>query len=61
VLPFLRLRRGRPNRRENVTDWALEQFQARYESPQICKWDVFHYVYGLLHHPGYRSRFADNL
>jgi predicted helicase len=49
------------NRRENVTDWALEQFRARYPSQTISKWDVFHYVYGLLHHPGYRSRFADNL
>jgi predicted helicase len=49
------------NRRENVTDWALKQFRARYQSKKISKWDVFHYVYGLLHHPGYRSRFADNL
>jgi predicted helicase len=49
------------NRRENVTDWALTQFQARYPSVAISKWDVFHYVYGLLHHPGYRGRFADNL
>jgi predicted helicase len=49
------------NRRENITDWALKQFQARYGSEKITKWDVFHYVYGLLHHPGYRSRFADNL
>ena len=27
----------------------------------ISKWDIFHYVYGLLHHPGYRTRFAANL
>ena len=25
------------------------------------QWDVFYYVYGLLHHPGYREKFADNL
>src|SRR5882672_2990590 len=24
-------------------------------------WDIFYYVYGLLHHPGYRERYADNL
>src|SRR3954453_11583503 len=27
----------------------------------IDKWAIFHYVYGLLHHPGYREKFADNL
>jgi predicted helicase len=49
------------NRRENITDWALKQFRTRYTDKKITKWDVFHYVYGLLHHPGYRARFADNL
>ncbi|MGN6506830.1 MAG: type ISP restriction/modification enzyme [Tepidisphaeraceae bacterium] len=27
----------------------------------ITKWDIFPYVCGLLHHPGYRTKFADNL
>lgn len=27
----------------------------------ISKWDIFYYVYGILHHPGYREKFADNL
>jgi predicted helicase len=49
------------NSRENVTDWALEQFRGRYKDRKITKCDVFHYVYGQLHHPGYRTRFADNL
>ena len=48
------------NRRENITDWALEQFRARYES-EIDKWGIFYYVYGLLHHPGYREKYADCL
>ena len=30
-------------------------------SGDITKWDIFHYVYGVLHHPGYRTKFADNL
>lgn len=30
-------------------------------SPPIDKWAIFHYVYGVLHHPGYREKFADNL
>jgi predicted helicase len=28
--------------------------------PKIGKWDIFYYVYGLLHHPAYRTKFADN-
>jgi predicted helicase len=49
------------NRRENVTDWALDQFRTHYKNKKISKWDVFYYVYGLLHHAGYREKFADNL
>jgi predicted helicase len=49
------------NRRENITDWALDQFRAHYKNKKIDKWDIFHYVYGVLHHPGYRTKFADNL
>src|ERR1700694_5025355 len=47
--------------RENITDWALRQFQTQYQSKKIAKWDIFYYIYGLLHHPGYRAKFADNL
>jgi predicted helicase len=39
------------NRRENITDWALHQFRQHYGDDTISKWDIFHYVYGLLHHP----------
>ena len=49
------------NRRENITDWALAQFRAQYQDASITKWDIFHYVYGLLHHPGYRERYQANL
>jgi predicted helicase len=48
------------NRRENITDWALAQFRARY-GEQVTKWDIFHSVYALLHHPQYRERYAENL
>src|SRR5579885_673910 len=48
------------NRRENITDWALAQFQARYGAG-VTKWDIFHYVYGMLHHPQYREHYAENL
>ncbi len=49
------------NRRENITDWALKHFREHYRSKKITKWDIFYYVYGVLHHPGYRARFAENL
>ncbi len=49
------------NRRENITDWALEQFRRHYQDDAITKWDIFHYVYGLLHHPEYRERYQANL
>ena len=48
------------NRRENITDWVLVQFQEKYDS-QVTKWDIFHYVYAMLHHPQYRQRYAENL
>lgn len=49
------------NRRENITDWALEQFQTHYNDKQITKWDIFYYTYALLHHPEYREKYSANL
>ena len=59
--PFYTYDEDGGNRRENVTDWALAQFRAHYRDDTITKWDIFHYVYGLLHHPGYRERYQANL
>jgi predicted helicase len=49
------------NRRENITDWALAEFRSHYGQKSITKRDIFHYVYALLHHPEYRTRYAANL
>ena len=38
----------------------LTQFQAKY-SHEVAKWDIFHYVYAMLHHPQYREHYAENL
>ena len=59
--PFYTYDEDGRNRRENITDWALAQFQAHYGDDTIGKWDIFHYVYGLLHHPTYRERYQANL
>ncbi len=58
--PFYTYSEDVTNRRENITDWALKEFQAKY-STEVTKWDIFHYVYAMLHHPQYRSRYAENL
>jgi predicted helicase len=49
------------NRRENITEWVLGRFHEQYDDSTITKWDIFHYIYGVLHHPAYREKFADNL
>ncbi|TCK05862.1 DEAD/DEAH box helicase [Marinobacterium mangrovicola] len=48
-------------RRDAITDEGLAHFLAAYPGDQINKEDVFYYVYGLLHSPDYRERYADNL
>ncbi len=59
--PFYTYDEDGTNRQENITDWALKQFQTHYQDPKITKWDIFHYTYALLHHPHYRQRYAANL
>jgi predicted helicase len=52
-------------RRDAITDPGLAHFQAAYpekgEGTSITKEALFYYIYGLLHSPDYRSRYADNL
>ncbi|MYB92713.1 N-6 DNA methylase [Candidatus Poribacteria bacterium] len=59
--PFYTYDEDGTNRRENITDWASMQFQKHYEDETITKWDIFHYTYGLLHHPDYREKYQENL
>lgn len=59
--PFYTYDQDGTHRRENITDWALAQFRAHYHDQSITKWDIFHYVYSLLHHPFYRERYSANL
>ncbi len=59
--PFYTYNENGTNRKENITDWALNHYQTHYQDNQITKWDIFHYVYGLLHHPVYREKYALNL
>ncbi len=46
-----------------ITDDALSHFREPYgaEGTAITKDDIFYYIYGILHSPEYRSRYANNL
>ncbi|WP_054070308.1 DEAD/DEAH box helicase, partial [Pseudomonas syringae group genomosp. 3] len=48
-------------RRDAITDAGLAHFNTAYPGEQISKEDLFYYVYGILHSPDYRERYADNL
>ncbi len=55
------------NKVDNITDWALKQFRNYYKKDKgtkqlsITKDAIFHYVYGVLHDPGYREKYVLNL
>jgi len=59
--PFYTYNEDGSNRKENITDWALSEYRNHYKDNSISKWDVFHYIYGLLHCPQYREKYAANL
>jgi predicted helicase len=54
-------------RHDNITDWALKQFQQHYHPGKgrkpaaLNKEAFFHYVYAVLHDPVYREKYAQNL
>jgi predicted helicase len=48
-------------RRDTITDDGLAHFSNAYPGEVISKDDLFYYVYGLLHSPDFRERYADNL
>jgi len=48
-------------RRDAITDAGLAHFAEAYPGEAISKEDLFYYIYGLLHSPDYRARYADNL
>jgi predicted helicase len=67
TFPLFRYELGQ--RVENITDWALKQFTARYSDQtgkgkgarKITKEAIFHYCYAVLHDPLYREKYAQNL
>ena len=47
-------------RRDGISDWILNEARKRYGA-NVSKEDIFYYVYGFLHLPSYRERFANEL
>ena len=45
---------------DNITDWALAQFQSRY-GPEVTKDDIWEYIYGVMHAPDWRERYRHDL
>ena len=52
---------GVDGKKDNITDMTLSEYRNHYKDNEITKLDIFYYVYGLLHHPKYRKKFASNL
>lgn len=48
-------------RRDAITDAALKDYRDFYGDNTISKEDLFYHVYGLLHAPDYREKFASDL
>jgi predicted helicase len=48
-------------RKDGISDAGLAHFVEKYPTETISKEDLFYYIYGLLHSPEYRTRYADNL
>ena len=50
-----------PDRIDNISDTAVLTFREHYPDDTITKDGIFDYVYGVLHTPSYRERFANDL
>ena len=46
---------------DNLTDWALQQFQSHYADESITKDDVWEYLYGVMHAPDWREKYKHDL
>lgn len=54
--------KDRYKRHDGITDWILKEVRKRFgNSKAITKEHIFYYVYGILHSPQYRERFAADL
>ena len=48
-------------KKENIPDSIFKEYQQKYQDKTITKEDIFYYIYGVLHSPEYKQRFASDL
>ncbi|OYV73624.1 MAG: hypothetical protein B7Z70_13045 [Acidithiobacillus ferrivorans] len=48
-------------RKDAITDVALTDYRIHYQDDAITKEDMFYAIYGILHAPDYRTRYANDL
>ena len=46
---------------DNILDETLDAYREHYGDIQIEKDDIFYYVYGILHHPDYKTKYRNDL
>ena len=44
-----------------ISDESLLHFRAPYAESNISKYDIFYYIYGILHSPDYLSKYSNNI
>ena len=59
--PFYVYEKDGNKKTENITDWTLNKFREFYKDKKIIKWDIFYYIYAVLHHTEYRDEYSENL
>lgn len=58
---FATVNTGEYVRKENIPNTILTEFHKIYQDKTSTKEDIFYYVYGVLHSPEYKQRFASDL
>ena len=46
---------------DNITNWGFQQFVEHYHDDAITKFNIFNYIYAVLHNPSYRQKYELNL
>ena len=61
IFPLFTYTADEQEKQDNITPKAITLFRIFHDDDGITHEQIFHYVYALLHHPTYRTRYAHNL
>ena len=48
-------------KRDGISDWALQDFKSKYNDKTISKEDIFYYIYGVLNSKEYQEKYQNSL